>query len=95
MGSMTRPDHGARGAGTPLCHTGLRDGSSRRIPLIQPKAVRFLERHGAAAEVAGLAQRYETVVGPHGNTYGRDHNRLPTLMLLLGLHAAFTCLHSV
>ncbi len=54
-------------------------------PLIQPKAVRFLERHGASAEVAGLTQRYETLVGPHDNRMEPGRSCPPTSVLLLGL----------
>ncbi len=54
-------------------------------PLIQPKAVRFLERHGASAEVAGLAQGYETLIGPYPNTFEPARNPPPTSVLLLGL----------
>jgi homoserine dehydrogenase len=54
-------------------------------PLIQPKAVKFLERFGASAEVAGLGQRYESVVGPHGNSLEPSRERPPTSVLLLGL----------
>ncbi len=54
-------------------------------PLIQPKAVRFLERHNASAEVAGLTERYETLVGPHDITLEPGHSHPPTSVLLLGL----------
>jgi homoserine dehydrogenase len=54
-------------------------------PLIQPKAVRFLERHQATAEVAGLTERYETLVGPHDVALEPRHSHPPTSVLLLGL----------
>lgn len=57
----------------------------KAAPLIQPKAVRFLERHSASAEVAGLAQPYESVVGSHKNALEANEARPPTSVLLLGL----------
>lgn len=57
----------------------------KAAPLIQPKAVRFLERHSASAEVAGLAQPYESVVGSHENTQEEADAHPPTSVLLLGL----------
>ena len=54
-------------------------------PLIQPKAVKFLERFSATAEVAGLAQRYESIVGPHANTLEPSRAQPPSSVLLLGL----------
>lgn len=57
----------------------------KAAPLIQPKAVRFLERHSASAEVAGLAQAYESIVGTRENTIVDSGARPPTSVLLLGL----------
>jgi homoserine dehydrogenase len=54
-------------------------------PLIQPKAVHFMERYGAKAEVAGLTERYETIVGPLENTLEPSKPRPPLQVLLLGL----------
>jgi homoserine dehydrogenase len=53
--------------------------------LVQPKAVRFLERHKATAEVAGLARPYETLVG-HLSAETRPTPACPPArVLLLGL----------
>lgn len=57
----------------------------KAAPLIQPKAVRYLERHSASAEVAGLTQPYESIVGSGENTIVESVARPPTPVLLLGL----------
>lgn len=57
----------------------------RAAPLIQTKATRFLERHSASAEVAGLAQPYESIVGMHDSALVESEARSPTSVLLLGL----------
>jgi homoserine dehydrogenase len=57
----------------------------KAAPLIQPKAVRFLQRHSASAEVAGLAWPYESVVGTCDNNIVESAARAPTSVFLLGL----------
>jgi homoserine dehydrogenase len=54
-------------------------------PLIQPKAVRFLERHHRSAEVAALASGYESRVGLSVTTLAEAVAAPPTRVLLLGL----------
>lgn len=53
--------------------------------LIQPKAVRFLERHSASAEVAALASPYESIVGPLGGVLVDQNKGPPLSVLILGL----------
>lgn len=53
--------------------------------LIQPKAVRFLERHAASAEVAAIASPYESSVGRFDRTLVEPHKTSPLSVLLLGL----------
>lgn len=53
--------------------------------LIQPKAVRFLERFQGSAEVAAIGEDYESRVGPQENTLAEAPLRPPTRVLLLGL----------
>jgi hypothetical protein len=54
-------------------------------PLIQPKAVHFLERQGRTAEVASLASPYESHVGYSTTTLADVTATPPTRVLLLGL----------
>jgi len=54
-------------------------------PLVQPKAVRFLERCGGSVEVAGLAQRHQSVIGPGHVTLEPLRPEPPRSVLLLGL----------
>lgn len=74
-------DAPARRYATLTYETAIREAA----PLIQPKAVRFLERHSSAAEVAGLFERFESVVGPQVNRLEPLRARRPTSVLLLGL----------
>lgn len=57
----------------------------KAAPLIQPKAVRFLERFHASAEVAAVGEGYESVVGPQESTLAHVPHQPPTQVLLLGL----------
>ncbi|MGH8135114.1 MAG: homoserine dehydrogenase [Steroidobacteraceae bacterium] len=61
-----------------------RTAVEKAAPLIQPKAVRFLERQSASAEVAGLASSYESIIGRGGNTIIESDVRPRTSVLLLG-----------
>lgn len=53
--------------------------------LIQPKAVNFLERHSASAEVAGIARAYESTVGNHACMLIPAAKVPPLSVLILGL----------
>jgi homoserine dehydrogenase len=53
--------------------------------LVQPKAVRFLERHKATAEVAGLCRPYATIVGDLSAETRPTPACPPARVLLLGL----------
>lgn len=53
--------------------------------LIQPKAVRFLERHSASAEVAAIAMPYESSVGRFDRALTEPRRTSPLSVLLLGL----------
>lgn len=57
----------------------------RATQLIQPKAVRFLERFSASAEVAAVAHPYETVVGPLTCRLTEAVKPAPLSVLILGL----------
>lgn len=54
-------------------------------PLIQPKAVHFLDRQERTAEVASLASPYESHVGCNTTTLSDAIATAPTRVLLLGL----------
>jgi len=54
-------------------------------PLIQPKAVHFLERHQRNAEVAALARGYESMVGDCSTMMSEVTVVAPTRVVLLGL----------
>ena len=62
-----------------------RTAVEKAAPLIQPKAVRFLERQSAAAEVAGLASSYESIIGCAENSIIESDARPKTRVVLLGL----------
>lgn len=53
--------------------------------LIQPKAVRFLERHSASAEVAAIAMPYESSIGRFECSLAEPRKTSPLCVLLLGL----------
>jgi homoserine dehydrogenase len=57
----------------------------RAAQLIQPKAVQYLERTSASAEVAGIASPYESTVGPFDTSLVEQTSALPVSVLLLGL----------
>lgn len=62
------------------------DTAIARAPqLVQPKAVRFLEKHKGAVEVAGLCRPYETLVGDFETKRRTMTPRRPARALLLGL----------
>jgi homoserine dehydrogenase len=54
-------------------------------PLVQPKAVRFIERLGHSIEVAALGQGDGTVVGPHDDRLDSPPDGAPASVLILGL----------
>ena len=54
-------------------------------PLIQPKAVHFLERHQHNAEVAALARGYESLVGDYPTAMSEVTVSPPSRVVLLGL----------
>lgn len=64
---------------------GYDEAVERAGKLIQPKAVRFLERHGASAEVAGIARAYESVVGKHERALVPAVKVAPLSVLILGM----------
>lgn len=64
---------------------GYAEAIERAKQLIQPKAVRFLERHSASAQVAGIAQSHESVVGPLERTLTPSRRTAPVSVLILGL----------
>lgn len=53
--------------------------------LIQPKAVRFLEKHSGSAEVAGLARAHESSVGAFEHRLVQATKQPPLGVLILGL----------
>lgn len=64
---------------------GYEEALERAGKLIQPKAVRFLERLGASAEVAGIARAYESTVGKHERALVPAAKVQPLSVLILGL----------
>ena len=64
---------------------GYAEAVERATQLIQPKAVRFLERFSASAEVAAVAHPYETVVGPLARELTEAAKPAPLSVLILGL----------
>jgi len=64
---------------------GYAEAVERATQLIQPKAVRFLERFSASAEVAAVAHPYETVVGPLARQLTEAAKPAPLSVLILGL----------
>jgi homoserine dehydrogenase len=54
-------------------------------PLIQPKAVHFLDRHQRNAEVAALARGYESLVGVTATALAEVKAARPMRVVLLGL----------
>lgn len=64
---------------------GYAEAVERAAQLIQPKAVRFLERHAASAEVAAVAHPYETVVGKLERVLTTSVKPAPMSVLILGL----------
>lgn len=64
---------------------GYEEALERAGKLIQPKAVRFLERLGASAEVAGVARAYESIVGKHERALVPAAKVQPLSVLILGL----------
>ncbi|MGH8204962.1 MAG: homoserine dehydrogenase, partial [Steroidobacteraceae bacterium] len=57
----------------------------RASQLVQPKAVRLLEKHAGSVEVAGLCQPYETLVGDFETERRAMNPCPPARVLLLGL----------
>ena len=64
---------------------GYAEALERASKLIQPKAVRFLERLGASAEVAGIARAYESTVGARDRALVPAAKIQPLSVLILGL----------
>lgn len=64
---------------------GYSDALEHAAPLIQPKAVQFLDRNSAYAEVASIASPYESVIGQFDRALVKSHRPAPTSVLLLGL----------
>lgn len=64
---------------------GYDEAVERATQLIQPKAVRFLERHCRNAEVAALSHPYETVVGKVERALTAAIKPRPLSVLILGL----------
>lgn len=64
---------------------GYADALELATTLIQPKAIRLLDRYSARAEVASIASPYESVIGRFGRTPARDTTSSPTSVLILGL----------
>lgn len=64
---------------------GYEEALERAGKLVQPKAVRFLERLGASAEVAGIARAYESIVGKHDRALVATATVQPLSVLILGL----------
>ena len=62
-----------------------RTAVEKAAPLIQPKAVRFLERQSESAEVAGLASCYETIIGRGENKIVDSDTAPRSKVVLLGL----------
>jgi len=78
----------AETAATPLQRfvtLGYDEAVERATQLIQPKAVRFLERHSRNAEVAALSRPYETVVGKVERALTAVVKPRPLSVLILGL----------
>ncbi len=63
---------------------GYADALELATALIQPNAVRLLDRYSARAEVAAIASPYESVIGRFGRTPARCSPVTPTRVLLLG-----------
>lgn len=64
---------------------GYADALELATALIQPKAVRLLDRYSARAEVAAIASPYESVIGRFGRTPAHPAETTPTRVLILGL----------
>lgn len=64
---------------------GYADALELASPLIQPKAVRLLDRYSARAEVAAIASPYESIIGRFGRTPAHAAATVPTRVLILGL----------
>lgn len=64
---------------------GYTEALERAEQLIQPKAVRFLERHSASAEVAGIALPYESSIGRFDRVLVESTKPPPMSVLILGL----------
>jgi homoserine dehydrogenase len=64
---------------------GYSDAIEHAAPLIQPKAVQFLDRNAAHAEVASIASPYESVIGQFDRTLVKSKRPAPTSVMLLGL----------
>ncbi|HEY0684154.1 MAG TPA: hypothetical protein VGD45_17610 [Steroidobacter sp.] len=63
---------------------GYADALELATSLIQPNAVRLLDRYRARAEVAAIASPYESVIGRFGRTPARPAAIAPTRVLILG-----------
>lgn len=63
---------------------GYEEALERAGQLIQPKAVRFLQRHSANAEVAAIASPYESIVGHFDRVLTEPRRTSPLSVLLLG-----------
>ncbi|MBL8266164.1 hypothetical protein, partial [Steroidobacter sp.] len=64
---------------------GYADALELATALIQPKAVRLLDRYSARAEVAAIASPYESVIGRFDRTPARPSATAPTRVLILGM----------
>ena len=64
---------------------GYADALELATTLIQPKAVRLLNRYSARAEVAAIASPYESVIGRFDRTPAQAAAAKPTRVLILGM----------
>lgn len=64
---------------------GYEDALQTAAPLVQPKAVRYLQHASRRAEVAGLNLPYESIIGSGKRSLAPAHHRPPSSVLLLGL----------
>lgn len=63
---------------------GYADALELATTLIQPNAIRLLDRYSARAEVAAIASPYESVIGRFGRTPAQRAAVTPTRVLILG-----------
>ena len=64
---------------------GYADALLRAKQLVQPKAVHFIEQHGASVEVASAASGYESTIGRCECTLVDASSNRPLSVLILGL----------